>query len=389
MKRFSQFIIYALLILGGILIGTYFNQNKVDNSENTKAVKVNKSALMNDEEEASTYTNQSPEDITNHDLTTDEKHTIRLFEKAANSVVYITTTQLQRDFFSMRVTEIPKGTGSGFIWNKQGHIVTNYHVIKGSARAKVTLADQSTWDAEVIGVAPEKDLAVLRIEARPELLQPINVGQSDNLQVGQAVYAIGNPFGLDQTLTTGIISALNREIDSQAGVPIRGAIQTDAAINPGNSGGPLLDSRGKLIGVNTAIYSPSGAYAGIGFSIPVDVVYWAVPDLIKYGKIQRPTLGIEIATPRIHRQLGITGVLIINVIADSAADKAGIHPTYRDDNGQIVLGDVIVGIDGELIESHGDFQLAVEKYKPNEEILVTVIRENQRRQLPLKLDPPK
>ena len=174
-------------------------------------------------------------------------------------------------------------------------MVTNWHVLEGADRASVTLADGTTWDASLVGIAQDKDLAVLKIETPEEQLYPIPRGRSYDLLVGQAVYAIGNPFGLDQTLTTGIISALGREISSVSGVPIRDAIQTDAAINPGNSGGPLLDSSGNLIGVNTAIYSTSGSYAGIGFSIPVDIVKWVVPDLIQFGRIKRPTLGVEIA----------------------------------------------------------------------------------------------
>jgi S1-C subfamily serine protease len=198
-----------------------------------------------------------------------EELTIKLFENAAPSVVYITTTTLQQDYWSRNVYEIPSGTGSGFVWDEKGHIVTNYHVIRGSNKAKVTLSDQATYDAVVVGVEPKKDIAVLRITSKTQL-RPLPVGTSHDLRVGQSVFAIGNPFGLDQTLTTGVISALGREIQSVDNVPIRDVIQTDAAINPGNSGGPLLDISGRLIGVNTAIYSPSGAYAGIGCSVPDD-----------------------------------------------------------------------------------------------------------------------
>ena len=204
-------------------------------------------------------------------ISTTEQATIKLFEEAAPSVVYITTTTVQQDYWSRNVYEIPAGTGSGFIWDDKGHIVTNFHVIQNAYKAKVTLSDQTTYDAEIVGKEPIKDLAVLRIVPKGTL-KPIPIGSSHDLKVGQSVFAIGNPFGFDQTLTTGIISALGREIESVARVPIRDVIQTDAAINPGNSGGPLLDISGRLIGVNTAIYSPSGAYAGIGFSIPVDAV---------------------------------------------------------------------------------------------------------------------
>ncbi len=236
-----------------------------------------------------------------------ERDTIELFRRTAPSVTFITSIARRRDFFSLNVYEIPQGTGSGFVWDDAGHVVTNFHVIRGSSRAQVTLADQSTWDATLVGAAPEKDLAVLHIEAPEELLNPVQVGTSSDLQVGQRVFAIGNPFGLDHTLTTGVISALGREIDSQTDQPIRDVIQTDAAINPGNSGGPLLDSGGRLIGVNTAIVSPSGAYAGIGFAIPVDTVNWVVPELITRGRIERPTLGVELAAEQLLARLGLEG----------------------------------------------------------------------------------
>jgi S1-C subfamily serine protease len=218
------------------------------------------------------------------DLTAAEKSVTALFEEATPSVVYITSVALRRDFFRFNVMEIPSGTGTGFVWDDRGNIVTNFHVIRDASRAEVTLADGSNWEATLVGYAREKDLAVLHIDAPRSRLQSIRIGTSSDLKVGQTVLAIGNPFGFDQTLTTGIVSALGREIDSTDGVPIRDVIQTDAAINPGNSGGPLLDSAGRLIGVNTAIVSPSGGYAGVGFAIPVDTVNWVVPQLIAHGR---------------------------------------------------------------------------------------------------------
>lgn len=319
-------------------------------------------------------------------LTDAEKSTIDLFERATPSVVYITTTNIKRSYYSRNEMEIPRGSGSGFIWDYDGHIITNYHVIEGADRATVTLADQTTYTAKLVGAAPTKDLAVLKIEAPDGKLNPIPTGKSYNLQVGQFVFAIGNPFGLDQTLTTGIISALGREINSAGGAPIKGAIQTDAAINPGNSGGPLLDSSGRLIGVNTAIYSPSGASAGIGFSIPVDVVKWVIPDLIRYGKLQRPSLGVESASARITNQLGIDGVLVINVIEDSAAEKAGIQPTYRDSQGRLRLGDIIKAVNEEKISNHNDLLLILEDYKVKQKIIMTVEREGELYDVPVILD---
>jgi len=278
----------------------------------------------------------------------------------------------------MNIAEIPKGSGSGFLWDVNGHIVTNYHVLEGADKATVTLADQSTWNASLIGAAPDKDLAVLKIDAPASILSPLPVGKSNNLLVGQTVLAIGNPFGLDQTLTTGIISALGREIKGAKGFPIKDAIQTDAAINPGNSGGPLLNSSGELIGVNTAIYSPSGAYAGIGFSIPVDAVRWIIPELIRYGKIKRPTLGIEIASNGILQRLGKrAGVLIVKVVPDGPAAQAGLQSTLRNNRGNIILGDIIRAINDEEINNSNQLSIAIEKYKTGDVIKLTLERQDE------------
>ena len=228
------------------------------------------------------------------DLSEIEKTNIDIYKKAKPSVVHITSIALERDEWSLNVQEVPEGTGSGFIWDDGGHIVTNYHVIKDAQAASVMLADHTPWRASLVGAAPDKDLAVLHIDAPKSQLVPITIGSSEDLQVGQMAYAIGNPFGLDLTFTTGVISALGREIQSVTRRSIKNVIQTDAAINPGNSGGPLLDSAGRLIGVNAAIYSPSGGNIGIGFAIPVDEVNRVVPVLIKKGKLDRAGLGAQI-----------------------------------------------------------------------------------------------
>lgn len=322
---------------------------------------------------------------TRTDLTADERATIKLFEEARLSVVFITTSNVRRDFFSRNIMEQPRGTGSGFVWNQEGHIVTNFHVIEGADKFDVTLANGERFSAEYIGSAPGKDLAVLKIDAPKELLRPIPVGKSYDLLVGQFVYAIGNPFGLDQSLTTGVISALGREIESASGIPIRDVIQTDAAINPGNSGGPLLDSGGRLIGVNTAIYSPSGASAGIGFSIPVDVVSWVVPELIVHGRLMRPTLGVELVPPQTTARIGLKGALIMHVLERSAAERAGLRPTRRDNSGDIILGDLIVGLNEDAIESTSDLILALEKYKPGDEIKLRVRRDGAETPIELSL----
>jgi S1-C subfamily serine protease len=258
----------------------------------------------------------------------DEKTTIQLFQEASPSVVYITRLNRAIDNFR-NVVEVPSGTGSGFVWDPEGHIVTNFHVIQGANFAKVTLSDHGTYDASLVGVAPEFDVAVLKIGAPRTKLQPILKGSSGDLQVGQKVFAIGNPFGLDQTLTTGIVSALGRTIRSMTNQPIGDVIQTDAAINPGNSGGPLLDSAGRLIGVNTAIFSPSGSSAGIGFAVPVDLVRRTVDQIILQGRVLRPQLGIA-SSDRMGRavlsRLGLKeGLPILNVEPNSSAAEAGLR----------------------------------------------------------------
>ncbi len=318
-------------------------------------------------------------------LTNSEAATINLFEKSAPSVCYITTLSQRRDFWSRDISEIPSGSGSGFIWDDEGHVITNFHVIQKASSFKVTLADQSTWDAEIVGVEPNKDLAVLRISAPIEKIKPIPLGQSSTLRVGQTVYAIGNPFGLDQTLTTGVISALGREITSIGGRPIRDVIQTDAAINPGNSGGPLLDSSGRLIGVNTMIYSPSGASAGIGFSIPSDEVNWVVSDLIKYGEVRRPKLGVELLPPQYAQRWDIEGAMIMGIAPGMGAEKAGLKPLEQTKDGEIIYGDIILSIDKKPVKNTNDVYLILEKYKAGDKISIKVLRDNKERDFEVEL----
>jgi len=373
--RLLRFLFWIVLLAIGFTVGTAWrNLNTADTTTEPEPREIIDTTDLFAEAEAR--------------LNSDEIATIRLFEAAAPSVAFITTSNLRTDYFTRNVTEIPRGSGSAFVWDKQGHIITNYHVIQGADRAQVTLADQSVWDASLVGKAPEKDLAVLKIDAPANKLVPIPVGRSANLQVGQMALAIGNPFGLDQTLTTGIISALGREIESVAGIPIRDVIQTDAAINPGNSGGPLLNSSGQLIGVNTAIYSPSGAYAGIGFSIPVDVVNWVVPELIAYGRVQRPSLGADFVPEQYLRRFDIEGVVVYQVTQGGAAEQAGIQPTRRDRFGRIRLGDIIVAIDGEKVTSENDIVLILENYQPGEVVEVSVLREDELLDFEVELDAP-
>jgi S1-C subfamily serine protease len=310
------------------------------------------------------------------DLAQDERNTIELFQAISPAVVYITSVEFRRGFFSLNVHEIPKGTGSGFVWDKEGRIVTNYHVIEDANQVHVTLSDNTTWKAALVGATPDKDIAVLQINAPAESLQPIPVGESSSLLVGQKVFAIGNPFGLDQTITSGIVSALDREIKSANGMTIHGVIQTDAAINPGNSGGPLLDSAGRLIGVNTAIYSPVGVSAGIGFAVPVDEVNQVVTQIIKYGHIIRPGIGITVVNERVADRLGIEGVLIARVERGSGAEKAGLRGIRRI-NGELYLGDIIVGMDGTPISNLDELRQELDKHKVGDEVTLKIVRDDQ------------
>jgi len=315
-----------------------------------------------------------------------ELNNISVFKKTSPSVVHITTLDVQRDFFSLDVQQVPRGTGTGFIWDERGHIVTNYHVIQGGDAARVTLADQSSYSARLVGAFPDRDIAVLRIEAPREKLVPIAIGSSRELQVGQGVYAIGNPFGLDQTLTRGIVSALNREIESVNRRTIRGVIQTDAAINPGNSGGPLLDSAGRLIGVNTQIYSPSGASAGIGFAIPVDEVNRVVPRLIRDGRYIRPAIGVTSGSAQLQQALRLPkGVAIVGVGARSPAAEAGLQPFTRARDGRIVHGDVITAINDEAIADLDDMLALLERRQVGERVTLTLWNNGKTRRQALVL----
>lgn len=310
-------------------------------------------------------------------LSEGELSTIALFEKLSPSVVYVTNLAVRRDRFSMDVTSIPQGTGSGFIWDKKGTIVTNFHVVKGAQGVEVTLADGSVWKARPIGFEPDKDLAVIAIDAPADKLTPIPVGRSETLKVGQNVMAIGNPFGLDHTLTTGVISGLDREIQALTGRPIAGAIQTDAAINPGNSGGPLLDSQGNLIGINTAIYSPSGAYAGIGFAVPVDTVSRLVPEILQFGKVTKPGLGVQVASTNLAARLDLEGALVLTVQPGSPAQKLGLRPTTRDGMGRLILGDILVRLGDVRLKTADDLFRALDKFKVGEKVQLEYLRDGQ------------
>lgn len=371
-----QILIGVLLLVGGYYIGT-----SSSSTENNPQIVESSIGTNISEKESSEARTVSPPTI----ITNAEQSTITLFEEVSPSVVFITTSKTRRDYWSRNVMDVPKGSGSGFLWDNDGHVVTNFHVLEDATNFLVTLADQSVWEAEFIGAEPNKDIAVLKISAPKEQLKPILVGSYDDLKVGQSVYAIGNPFGLDQSLTTGVISALGREIQSQRGTTIKNVIQTDAAINPGNSGGPLLDSSRRLIGVNTMIYSPSGASAGIGFAVPVDVVNWVVPDIIEYGQVKRPVLGIELLPQQYAAGYNIKGVMIMDVEENSGAAKAGLKPTIRYRNGRTQLGDIIVGINDDKIKTYDDMVQALEKYAPGDIIKVVYIRDGDEDEVQLEL----
>jgi S1-C subfamily serine protease len=319
------------------------------------------------------------------DLAQDEKTTIALFKNVSPSVVYITTIAERVDFRTLNVLQVPQGTGSGFVWDDAGNIVTNYHVVASAAGARVTLSNHKTYAATNVWASAEDDLAVLRINAPREELIPIAVGTSSDLQVGQKVFAIGDPFGLDQTLTTGVLSALGRTIETSNGHPIFNALQTDAAINPGNSGGPLLDSAGRLIGVNTAIYGATNA--GIGFAIPVDTVNRIVSQLIADGKVVRPDSGIrtsESFSRSITRRLGITGVLVLEMEPGSPAEKAGLRPTRRLSNGALSLGDIVLSVGGTRVDSIEDLNRAFEAYRPGQKVPLNVLRNGKQQNVELE-----
>jgi S1-C subfamily serine protease len=361
----TKILAVLLLIVAGALVFTVIQQRRVPAP--TMSIEPRPIA-------------QRPDDK----LGADEKATIDVFKQFSRSVVHITSLESHRDRMTLNVTEIPQGTGSGFIWDQDGHIVTNFHVVQMGNRARVTLNDGSSYPAKIVGTAPDKDIAVLSITAPPAKLLPLPIGKSADLLVGQKVLAIGNPFGLDQTLTTGVISGLGREIKSVTQRSIFDVIQTDASINPGNSGGPLLDSAGRLIGINTAIYSPSGANAGIGFAVPVDTVNSIVPQLIKYGKFTRPGLGINILSDQIAQQQKLEGVVILGVTPGGAADQAGISGARQTPDGT-ELGDIIVKLGSIDVKKSSDLFRALDSHKVGDEVEVTLDNRGQRRTVKVTL----
>lgn len=323
------------------------------------------------------------------DLAADEKATIELFEKSRDSVVFITTKSLVRDFWTRNVFSVPRGTGTGFIWDDAGHVITNFHVIEGAGEAIVKLSDGTDYRAGLVGASPAHDIAVLKIGVGFKLPPAVPLGTSHDLKVGQKVFAIGNPFGLDWTLTTGIVSALDRSLSGESGT-IEHLIQTDAAINPGNSGGPLLDSAGRLIGITTAIYSPSGASAGIGFAVPVDTVNRVVPQLIRHGKYIRPGMGLELderINERFKAVLHVDGVVVLRVSRGSAAERAGLQGAKVTRDGEVVPGDIIVAVGGKRVDTVGKLAARFDEYKIGDRVKVSVLRGGKTIDIDVTLEP--
>ncbi len=315
----------------------------------------------------------------------DERNTIAVFEAAGPATVFVTQSQAVRNRFTASVDQIPAGSGSGFIWDAEGHVVTNFHVVAQGQSFTVTLDDGKVYAARLVGGDPKRDIAVLQIEGKDRELRPLTLPPPEQpLVVGQKALAIGNPFGLDHSLTVGVVSALDREVVGFGGVSIRDMIQTDASINPGNSGGPLLDSAGRLIGMNTMIFSKTGTSAGIGFAVPVSTIRRLVPQIIQFGAPRRAALGIDIVGDHIARRAGIEGVAIREVQVEGPAAKAGLHG-LKIEGDQVVLGDVIVGIEDEVVRNYDDLFNALDRFEPGESVGVKVQRAGEVFVIPVEL----
>ncbi|MGB0621659.1 MAG: S1C family serine protease [Myxococcota bacterium] len=376
MRVFFSAAISLGLILLGVWIGSFVF------SVPTPAIADQEAAVV---AEGSAIATPPPSANEPSALLESERNTMDVFRRADPSVVFVTNKALRRDFFSMNVTEVPQGAGSGFLWDEHGHVVTNFHVLEGGQAFSVTLPTGVTRDARVVGVEPRKDIAVLHFDTEGLDLEPLPLGTSASLAVGQKVLAIGNPFGLDRTLTTGIISALGREFPTQGGFLIEDVIQTDASINPGNSGGPLLDSRGRVIGVNTAIYSPSGASAGIGFAIPIDTVGRIVPQLIRFGQVRRVGLGVRVLSDQIVQRWGLAGVGIREVTPGSEAARAGLRSVRADRYGRVESVDILVGLDGEPIDGFASLANALDGREPGERVTLSVRRDDETVEIEIQL----
>jgi putative serine protease PepD len=339
------------------------------------------------EPNSAAFTETQPAGVTDPALATDEQNNVEVYKAIAPGVVSIKSTSYRQDYFGQ--VEEGQGSGSGSVIDAQGHILTNYHVIEGATKLTASLGGDKTYPATVVGRDPDTDLAVIKIDAPPSALTIVPLGDSNSLVVGQKVLAIGNPFGFDRTLTTGVISGLQRPIRARNDRPIEGAIQTDASINPGNSGGPLLDSHGRMIGINSQILSPSGASAGVGFAIPVSIAKRVVPELIKNGTVRRPKLGVgtrDIKYLKGQVELPVSdGVMIWEIAPNGSAAAAGLRGLAQTEDGDIVMGDIIVAIDGEKVSEKDDLFRVLDKHQIGDVVKVEIFRDNKRMTVPVRL----
>ncbi len=379
----------AALIIGlGLagIAGTACGQGRPAAGDRAAAVQVSSPGQVSAPGRPAAVASQAePQDQVLAKLTEDERNTIEIVKKNKNSVVYVTNIQLVRDFWYGNEEKMPRGSGSGFVWDNQGHIVTNFHVIEDGVEFLVTLPNQQQRQAKVVGKEESKDIAVLELQGDLSGLFPITPGTSKDLLVGQKVVAIGNPFGFDYTVTKGIVSALGRKILGAGGVTIPNMIQTDASINPGNSGGPLLNSAGELIGMNTMIVSPSGASSGVGFAVPVDIIRKTVPELIRFGKVQHPGLGVTFLPDQYARRADVEGVIIMEVPTGSPAYAAGLRGLSRDRFRRTYLNDVITAVDKTPVKSYDDLFSALESYKIGDSVTLTVVRNEKARPVRIQL----
>lgn len=379
----TRWLAILLLIVAGALVYTVISYRGGGSSGDAPPLTDNGKPYTGPAVKAKTVTARGS-------LADDEKSITELFKNTSPAVVHITSMRRQRSAFNPRIRSAKTGTGSGFVWDERGFIVTNFHVIQHADFVKIKFKNDTVLEGKIVGTAPDKDLAVIKVNPGGAKLPTVPIGSSKDLLVGQKVFAIGNPFGFDQTLTQGIVSGLGREIRSpgkhgRGGRPIYDVIQTDADINPGNSGGPLLDSAGRLIGVTTAIYSQTGQNAGIGFAVPVDTVNRIVPQLISRGRVERPGLGITIGGDRQMAQLGLQGVLVVAVRPGSAAAQAGIEGVRSGAGQQWVLRDVIVGFNGNKIRSSSDLFRQLDRSKIGETVELTLQRDKRRRKVKVTL----
>ena len=337
------------------------------------------------------FSETTPAGLTDPAVATDEQNNIEIYRALSPGVVNVHSTSATRDFFGF--VEEQEGSGSGSVIDQEGNILTNYHVIEGATKLAVSFGGQKNYPAQLVGGDPDTDLAVIKLIERPKgPLTIISLGDSDKLEVGQKVLAIGNPFGLDRTLTTGVISGLQRPIRARNGRPIEGAIQTDASINPGNSGGPLLDSHGRMIGINSQILSPSGASAGVGFAVPVNIAKRIVPQLVRSGEVRRPKLGIgtrDVQPLKSQLDLPIDdGVIILQVAPGEAAANAGLRGVAQTENGDFEIGDIILGMDGEKIANTDDLYRMLDKHQVGDTVQLQIFRNGRRTTVPVRLTAP-